>query len=93
MAEVQPGDAMKALDEAIKICGDTVAAFASAISTADLPVQPNKVSMWRSRRSVPAEYLPAIFRETNRRGSPVPPERFNSRIDWEALRQQAGEPA
>lgn len=93
MADAQ-AEAMAALDEAIAICGDgSVSAFASAISTPELPVKPNKVFMWRSRRSVPAEYLPAIFRETNRRGHPVPPDRFNPRADWAALREQAGEAA
>ncbi len=82
-------DPMTALDEAIEICGGTVAAFASAIDTPDLPVQPNKVSMWKSRKSVPAEYVPAIFRETKRRGRAIPCERFNPRVDWDVLRDQA----
>lgn len=83
---------MQALDEAIGVCGNTVAAFASAISTDQLPVQPNKVSMWKARRSVPAEYVPAIYRETHRRGQPVACERFQPDVDWESLRLQA-EPA
>lgn len=80
---------MRALDEAIQACGGTVAAFASAISTPELPVSQSKVSMWRTRRSVPAEYVPAIFRETNRRGTPVACERFQPRVDWDVLRLQS----
>jgi DNA-binding transcriptional regulator YdaS (Cro superfamily) len=80
---------MQALDEAIKVCGGTVAAFASAISTEELPVSQSKVSMWRSRGSVPAEYVPAIYRETKRRGAAVEPERLKPRVDWDVLREQA----
>lgn len=82
--------AMQALDEAIGVCGATVAAFASAISTEQLPVQPNKVSMWKARRSVPAEYVPAIYRETKRRGQPVACERFQPNVDWESLLHVSG---
>lgn len=80
---------MAALDEAIGVCGNTVAAFAAAISTDQLPVQPNKVSMWKARRSVPAEYVPAIFRETKRRGRPVACDRFQPGVDWDSLREQS----
>jgi DNA-binding transcriptional regulator YdaS (Cro superfamily) len=82
-------EAMAALDEAIQVCGNTLEAFASAISTPELPVSQSKVSMWRSRKSVPAEYVPAIFRETKKRGKPIAPERFRPNIDWAVLREQA----
>jgi DNA-binding transcriptional regulator YdaS (Cro superfamily) len=81
-------EAMRALDEAIQVCGKTVAAFALAISTAELPVSQGKVSMWRSRKSVPAEYVPAIYRETKRRGTPVACERFQPCVDWAVLRDR-----
>lgn len=80
---------MRALDEAIEICGGTVVAFAAAISTAELPVSQNKVCMWRARRSVPSNYCPAIERETAKRGRPVLCERFQPRVDWCVLREPA----
>lgn len=81
--------AMAALEEAIQVCGGTVAAFASAINTESLPVSQSKVSMWKTRKSVPAEYVPAIFRETQRRGRAVSCERLKPHVDWDVLRMQA----
>jgi DNA-binding transcriptional regulator YdaS (Cro superfamily) len=86
-------EAMAALDEAIDVCGKTLAAFAAAISTPELPVGQSKVSMWRNRKSVPAEYVPAIYRETAKRGRPVACERLQPRIDWQALYAQAASEA
>lgn len=85
---------MAALDEAIQACGG-VGAFASAISTEGLPVSQSKVSMWKSRGSVPPEYAPAIYRETLKRGVPVACERIAPRVDWDVLREQVApaEPA
>jgi DNA-binding transcriptional regulator YdaS (Cro superfamily) len=79
---------MLALAEAIAACGG-VGAFASAISTDELPVGQSKVSMWRTRGKVPPEYVPAIYRETLRRSAPVEPERLAPQVDWAVLREQA----
>jgi DNA-binding transcriptional regulator YdaS (Cro superfamily) len=80
---------MVALSEAIDICGG-VGAFASAINTDELPVGQSKVSMWRSRGKVPPEYVPAIYRETLRRGRAIAPARLAPQVDWAVLREQAG---
>ena len=79
---------MDALSEAIETCNGVVA-FASAISTEELPVGQSKVSMWKVRRRVPPEYAPAIFRATLARGKPVACERICPQVDWEALRLMA----
>lgn len=79
---------MQALDEAIDACGG-VGALATAISTEDLPVGQSKVSMWRARGKVPPEYVPAIYRETLRRGKPVACERLAPKVDWAVLREQS----
>lgn len=83
--------AMAALDEAIEVCGGTLAAFAEAISTEDLQVSASKVGMWRVRQSVPAEYAPAIYRETKKRGKPIECERFAPHVAWDAVRAQGAE--
>lgn len=71
---------MAALDEAITAAGgvgrlaDRVGASTSA------------PSMWKSRGRVPAEYCPAIERETG-----VRCERLRPDVAWDVLRLQAGE--
>lgn len=83
----------EALERAIAICGGP-AAFALAITSEALPVGQSKVSMWKNRgRGAPAEFAPAIFRETSRRGRPVTCEELAPRVDWSVLRMQAGEAA
>jgi DNA-binding transcriptional regulator YdaS (Cro superfamily) len=70
-----PEDNMTALDEAIDIAGG-VGALASRIGVAA-----SAPSMWRKRKSVPAEYCPAIERETG-----IPCERLRSGVAWDVLR-------
>ncbi len=82
---------MLALDEAIAACNG-VGALATAISTDELPVGQSKVSMWRTRGRIPSEYVPAIYRETLRRGKPVLPERLAPQVDWAVLREQSTTP-
>lgn len=77
-AEVR--ECMLALDEAINIAGG-VGVLAGRIGVA-----PSAPSMWRKRQSVPAEYCPAIERETG-----VRCERLRPRVAWDVLRLQAGE--
>ncbi|WP_208507923.1 YdaS family helix-turn-helix protein [Variovorax paradoxus] len=69
---------MLALDEAIRIAGG-VGALAGRVGAST-----NAPSMWRKRRSVPAEYCPAIERETG-----VRCERLRSGVAWDVLRMQA----
>lgn len=70
-----PEDNMTALDEAIDIAGG-VGALASRIGVAA-----SAPSMWRKRKSVPAEYCPAIERETG-----IPCERLRAGVAWDVLR-------
>lgn len=78
---------LEALNRAIAAF-DSVAAFAEA-----LPAATSSPHMWRSRGNVPAEYCPAIERETrrlaNERGDPslmVACEALRPDVDWSALR-------
>ncbi|RZA12693.1 MAG: Cro/Cl family transcriptional regulator [Proteobacteria bacterium] len=73
---------MEALDEAISIAGG-VGALASRIG-----VPKSAPSMWRARKSVPAEYCPAIERETG-----VRCERLRAGVAWDVLRMQSGKAA
>lgn len=73
---------IEALDEAIRVA-DGVTALADRIG-----VRQSVVSMWRTRMkhqgegaAVPAEYCPAIERETG-----VKCEYLNPRADWPVLR-------
>jgi DNA-binding transcriptional regulator YdaS (Cro superfamily) len=70
-------DNMVALDEAIEKVGG-VGVLAQRIGARAQSV----VSMWRARGSVPAEYCPAIERETG-----IPCERLNPKVDWATVRQ------
>lgn len=79
-------DAMAALDEAIALF-ENMGAFAAAISTEELPVGQSKVSMWKTRNSVPADYVPAIYRETLRLGKPIDCDRLAPQVDWSSVRE------
>lgn len=69
-----------ALDEAIRVAGG-VSALANKIGVpSSLP------AMWRKRESVPAEYCPAIERETG-----VRCERLRPSVAWDVLRMQTAE--
>ena len=70
---------IRALDEAIKVAGG-VGALAARIGVAA-----SAPSMWRSRKSVPAEHCPAIERETA-----IPCERLRPDVAWDVLRMQSG---
>jgi DNA-binding transcriptional regulator YdaS (Cro superfamily) len=71
-------DCIKALDEAITIAGG-LGALARRIGVA-----PSAPSMWKKRQSIPAEYCPAIERETG-----VVCERLRPGVPWDVLRLQA----
>ena len=73
-----PGESMAALEEAIEKAGG-VGALANRIGVA-----PSVPSMWKARKSVPAEYCPAIERETG-----VRCERLRAGVAWDVLRMQA----
>lgn len=73
-------DNMRALDEAITAAGG-VGALAARIG---VPI--SSPSMWRKRKSVPAEYCPAIERETG-----VKCERLRPGVAWDVLRAQCGD--
>lgn len=72
-------DSIKALDEAVQIAGG-VGVLASKVGAAA-----SAPSMWRKRQSIPAEYCPAIERETG-----VKCERLRPNVAWDVLRMQAG---
>ena len=71
-----------ALNEAIGLF-PSVVAFASAIGVAE-----SAPHMWRQRKRVPADYCPAILRESAARGHPVTCERLRPDIPWGVLREQ-----
>jgi DNA-binding transcriptional regulator YdaS (Cro superfamily) len=71
---------MKALDEAIAVATG-VGQLAGRIG---LPYG-STVSNWKQRGRVPAEYCPAIERETG-----VRCERLRPDVAWDVLRMQAG---
>jgi DNA-binding transcriptional regulator YdaS (Cro superfamily) len=73
-------DPTQALDRAIEICG-TQSALAAQIN-----VGQSHVAMWKHRRSVPAEYCPAIERAT---AGAVRCEDLRPDVAWEVLRAQA----
>ena len=66
---------MKALQEAIEKAGG-VGALAALIGVAT-----SAPSMWKKRESIPAEYCPAIERETG-----VRCERLRAGVAWDVLR-------
>ncbi len=68
---------MTALDEAVEKVGG-VGVLASRIGVAA-----SVVSMWKKRKSVPAEYCPAIESATG-----VRCERLRPSVDWSVLRMQ-----
>jgi len=70
---------MKALDEAIGKCAST-SSFADRIGAG----AQSTVSMWKARGRIPAEYCPAIERETG-----VRCERLRPDIAWDVLRMKA----
>lgn len=70
-------ESMVALDEAVAVAGG-VGALAGRIG-----VTASVVSMWKKRLSVPAEYCPAIERETG-----VRCERLRPGVAWGVLRSQ-----
>ena len=72
---------MKALDEAIGKC-PSLTSFAERIGAR----AQSTVSMWKARRRIPAEYCPAIERETG-----VRCERLRPDIPWDVLRERAGD--
>jgi len=72
-----PDNGMEALEEAIAVAGG-VGALANRIG-----VPKSAPSMWRLRKSVPAEYCPAIERETG-----VRCERLRAGVAWDVLRMQ-----
>jgi len=75
--EAALGPEMLALDEAIAKVGG-VGVFAGRVgASASAP------SMWKKRRRVPAEYCPAIERETG-----VVCERLRPDVAWDVLRLQ-----
>lgn len=79
-AEGEPqSEQMKALNEAIATCDNSVTLFAERIG-----VGQSTVSMWRTRGRIAADNCPAIERETG-----VPCERLRPDIPWEVLRLQA----
>lgn len=74
-------EAISALDDALCIAkakGWSVAQFAERIGAAA-----SAPPMWRKRGSVPAEYCPAIERETG-----VRCERLRRTVAWDVLRMQ-----
>lgn len=78
-------DPMAALDAAIAAMGTdgkpgTMAALAKAIGSG---VGQSHVSMWKTRKSVPAKYAPAIERATGRR---VLCEDLCPDVDWSVVR-------
>lgn len=79
--EPPASEAMMALDEAIRIAGG-VGQLADRIGAPSR----NSPSNWKARRSVPAEYCPAIERETG-----VRCERFCPNVAWDVLRMQTAE--
>lgn len=76
-----------ALNEAISLF-PTVVAFASAIGAAE-----SAPHMWRQRGRIPADYCPAILRETAALGHPVTCERLRPDVPWGVLREQTQEAA
>jgi DNA-binding transcriptional regulator YdaS (Cro superfamily) len=75
------------LREAIQAANGQTA-LAALISTEILPVGQSHVSMWLARGNVPAEYCPAIERETG-----VRCEDLNPKVDWAFLRDSIGKAA
>lgn len=77
---------MKALDDAIAACQNSVTVFAARIGVAQ-----STVSMWKTRGRIASDSCPAIERETG-----VRCERLRPDIPWTVLRMQAanekGEP-
>jgi DNA-binding transcriptional regulator YdaS (Cro superfamily) len=82
---------MTPLERAIHVCGG-VSGLASAIAVA-----PSVPSMWKKRGRVPAEYCPAIERETRARAANaddiVTCEQLRDDVAWEVLRMQSNDPA
>lgn len=66
---------MEALDRAIELAGGV------SILAGRIGVSASAPSMWRARKRVPAEYCPAIERETG-----VPCEALRPDVAWNVLR-------
>lgn len=81
-----PQDAARA---AVKVLGGVVSA-ARILEVKDYRYQ--TVQSWLANR-VPAEYCPAIERETRARGEPIVCERLRPDVPWEVLREQTQEAA
>lgn len=73
---------MEALQRAIDLLKGPNA-FAAAIGVSD-----SAPHMWKKRGRVPADYCPAIERETRRAGAVVTCEELRSDIDWAVLRKR-----
>ena len=69
---------MEALEKAIAAAGG-VGLLAGKIN-----VSPSAPSMWKARKRVPAEYCPAIERETGVRCEELRPD-----VAWDVLRMQS----
>lgn len=76
----EPTDEMRALDEAVEKAGGP-SALAAKIGCKSTSTPIN----WRTRGYVPAEWCPAIERETG-----VRCERLCPSVDWAVLRKQPG---
>lgn len=78
------GATMEALERAIEVAGGV------SILAGRIGVSASAPSMWKSRKRVPAEYCPAIERETGVRCEDLRPD-----VAWDVLRLQASpaEPA
>lgn len=71
---------IEALDVAISHCS-TQAALATSLG-----IRQSVISMWKHRKSVPAEHCPAIERAT---GGRVRCEDLRPDVDWSVLRKSA----
>jgi len=70
---------MKALEQAADVVGG-LSALASLVGASQ-----SAPSMWKKRGNVPAEYCPAIERETAKRGKRVLCESIRPDVDWSVL--------
>lgn len=83
--DTAPDDAKTAAQEAIEILGGPVSA-ARVLGVKDERYQ--TVQSWLANR-VPAEWCPAVERETRARGTPILCERLRPDVPWGVLREQA----
>ena len=82
METLEPNPIVAALNEAISIAGSQ-RALADRITKPGLNVGQSTVSNWIARGVVPADYCPAIERETG-----VKCERLCPATDWVVLRKK-----